>query len=121
MLRSMLVVALLWSAALLAPARAPGHDDISGKWHFVHQTEGGERENDAVFKLEHDQVTGTYANADVKGVFKDGELDLAFPFNSEEAGMTATLKLKGKLENGKLRGNWQFGDHDGSFVASRVE
>jgi hypothetical protein len=101
------------------PAAKP--DDLSGKWHFVNQTEGGERETSATFSLTGAQVTGKYSGADVKGTFKDGDLDLAFPFNSEEANMTATLKLKGKLKDGKLVGNWQYADYEGSFVATKVE
>ena len=95
--------------------------DISGKWHFVYQTDAGEREKSADFKLDGDQVTGKYGGADVKGTFKDGDIDLAFPYDSEEAGMQATLKMKGKLKEGKLVGNWQFADYDGTFVATRVE
>ncbi|HLH05044.1 MAG TPA: hypothetical protein VKX25_19910 [Bryobacteraceae bacterium] len=121
MLRTILLLAVLSGTGLLLLARGPASNDISGKWHFVYQTEAGERENDANFKLDGDQVTGKYGEADVKGTFKDGELDLEFPYNSDEAGMTATLKMKGKLKDGKLTGNWQFADYDGTFVATRVE
>ena len=93
--------------------------DISGKWQFVFNTEGGDRESTADFKLDGDQVTGKWNAADVKGTFKDGDLDLAFPYNSEEAGMTATLKMKGKLKEGKLTGTWEFGDHTGAFTGTR--
>ena len=121
MLRRTVLMAVLSGAGVLLLARVPSSDDISGKWHFVYQTEGGERENDANFKVDGEQVTGKYGSADVKGTFKDGELDLAFPYNSDEAGMTATLKMKGKLKDGKLTGNWQYGDYDGTFVATRAE
>ena len=93
--------------------------DISGKWHFIYQTDGGPRENDAVFKVDGDQVTGKYAAADVKGTYKDGDLNLAFPFDSEEAGMKSTLKMKGKLRDGKLVGTWEFADYNGDFTATR--
>ncbi len=93
--------------------------DISGKWQFVFNTEGGDRESTADFKLDGDQVTGKWNTADVKGTFKDGDLDLAFPYNSEEAGMTGTLKMKGKLKEGKLIGTWQFGDYNGAFTGTR--
>ncbi len=101
-----------------APASS---SDISGKWHFVYQTDGGEREYPATLKQDGDQVTGKYGQSDVKGTYKDGDMDLAFPFNSEEAGMSSTLKMKGKIKDGKLVGNWQFADYDGTFVATRVE
>ena len=113
-----LLAALSLPVAKSAPAAEPA--DISGKWHFVMETEGGERTNEADFKLAGDQVSGKFASADVKGTFKDGALDLAFPFTSDEAGMTATFKLKGQLKEGKLTGDWQFGDYNGSYTASRA-
>ena len=101
-----------------APAQAA---DITGNWRFVYQTDGEERENSATFKVDGDQVTGKYNGADVQGTFKDGDVNLAFPYDSEEAGMKATLKMKGKLKDGKIVGNWQFADNDGTFVATRTE
>ena len=98
---------------------APASSDITGKWHFVFQTEGGDRENEADFKLQGDQVTGKWNSTDVKGTFKDGDLNLAFPYTSDEAGMTATLKLKGKLADDKLSGTWEYSEYSGSFTATR--
>lgn len=122
MLRWILLLTMLGGASVFLMARPPStNDDISGKWHFVYQTEAGERDNNAEFKLNGDQVTGKYGGSDVKGTYKDGELDLAFPFNSDEAGMTATLTMKGKLKDGKITGTWQFSDYDGTFVATRAE
>lgn len=109
------------SAAPQHSAAAAEATDISGNWRFVYQTDGGERENAATFKVDGDQVTGKYNGADVKGTFKDGDIDLAFPYDSEEAGMKATLKMKGKLKDGKIVGNWQFADYDGTFVATRTQ
>ena len=103
-----------------SPPPAAASDDISGKWHFVYNTEGGDRDSSADFKLQGDQVTGKWnSTADVKGTYKNGDLDLAFPYNSEEAGMTATLKMKGKLKDGKLVGNWEFADYSGAFTGTR--
>jgi hypothetical protein len=92
--------------------------DISGKWHFVLDTEDGNRDVEAQFKVTGDQVTGTWQKADVKGTFHGSDLDLAFPLTSEEAGMTATLKLKGTLTDGKLKGTWAFADYSGDFTAT---
>ena len=102
------------------PTQAPAdYSDITGNWHFTYRTDGGDREMDATFKLDGDQVTGKYANADVKGTYKDGDLNLAFPFDSEEANMKATLKMKGKMKDGKLVGTWEFADYSGDFTAVR--
>jgi hypothetical protein len=73
----------------------------------------------ALFKLDGGQVTGKWDTTDVKGTYKDGDLDLAFPLNSEEAGMTATFKVKGKLKDGKLVGNWEFSEYSGTFTAAK--
>ncbi len=93
--------------------------DISGKWHFTLNTDGGDREQNALFKVAADQVTGKWDTADVKGTYKEGDLDLAFPFTSDEAGMTATFKVKGKLKDGKLVGTWEFGDYSGTLTGTR--
>ncbi len=98
---------------------AVGTGDLAGKWHFTLNTEGGDREAVAIFKLDGDQVTGKWDATDVKGTYKDGDLDLAFPLNSEEAGMTATFKIKGKLKDGKLVGNWEFSEYSGTFTAAK--
>ena len=94
-------------------------NDLTGRWHFTLNTEGGDREVDALFKVDGDQVTGTWDKTDVKGTYKGGDLDLAFPLNSEEAGMTATLKIKGKLKVDKLTGNWEFSEYSGTFIATK--
>lgn len=101
------------------PQAAGGTVDIGGAWHFTLNTEGGDREAVALFKLDGGQVTGKWDTTDVKGTYKDGDLDLAFPLNSEEAGMTATFKVKGKLKDGKLVGNWEFSEYSGTFTAAK--
>ncbi len=113
-----------WPATMQDGAPQPSQataatNDISGKWHFILNTEGGDRDSQALFKVDGDQVTGKWDTTDVKGTYKDGDLDLAFPLNSEEAGMTATFKVKGKLKDGKLVGNWEFSDYNGTFTATK--
>jgi hypothetical protein len=94
---------------------------INGKWHFVLETPGGDRELDADFTVDNDgNVTGKWANADVAGTYKEGKLALAFQFTSEEAGTTADMKLDGKLDDsGALAGDWEFSEYNGSFKATR--
>ncbi len=124
---TLLFFGLLCSSALLVPAAAnqastpaPAPvNGIVGKWHFVYQTDGGDRDLNADFKLDGEQVSGKFDSDEVKGTFKDGNLDLAFPHHSDEAGITATLKMKGTLKGGKLAGTWQFSDYDGALTATR--
>src|SRR5450432_4367425 len=73
--------------------------DVTGKWHFVLDTPGGDRDVEAEFIVNDGKVTGKWGPADVAGTYADGKLTLAFPFTSEEAGDTATMKITGKLDS----------------------
>jgi hypothetical protein len=115
---------LLIGSALLAPfgaaqgtAAAP---TVTGKWHFVLNTDGGDRIFEPVFQQDGDQVTGKWGEGDGKGTFTDGKLNLEFPVNSEEAG-PGTLKIKGALADDALAGDWSFNEYAGSFKATRVK
>ena len=115
---------LFIGSALLVPfgvAKAL-HDGptVTGKWHFVLNTDGGDRIFDPVFQQDGDQVTGKWGHGDVKGTFSDGKLNLEFPVVSEEAG-PGTLKIKGTLADDALTGDWTFNDYAGSFKATRVK
>ncbi|MGA8731486.1 MAG: hypothetical protein WB608_22195 [Terracidiphilus sp.] len=103
-----------------APAAAKD-SGIAGKWHFVMDTPGGDREMDAEFIVDKDgNVTGKYGNTAVAGTYKDGKMDLNFSMTSEESGETAPLKLEGKLdETNALIGTWAFSSYDGTFKATR--
>ncbi len=94
--------ALLLCWGLLATFALAQSNGITGRWHFVLETEGGDR------------------NVDVKGTFADGKLDLAFPIESEEAG-PGTLKLKGELNGGALSGTWEFQTYTGTFKATKAQ
>jgi hypothetical protein len=115
---------LLMGAALVVPFGAAKNmqdkADVNGKWHFVLDTPGGDRELDAEFKVDGDQVSGKWGPSDVKGTFSDGKLNLEFPFNSEEAG-AGTMKIKGVLADGALTGDWAFSDYAGQFKATRLK
>ncbi len=112
------LTALFTVFGLLVPAAKAQTSGISGKWHFVLETEGGERDVDANFQQQADKVTGTWDKAQVKGTFSDGKLNLEFPIESEEAG-PGTLTLKGQLEGDALTGTWAFQTYDGKFKATR--
>ncbi len=113
-MRAVLACLFLFTAALAAA------DDLSGSWHFVFSTPGGDREAEASFKVDGGQVTGKFADADVKGTYKDGAMDLAFPFNSSEAG-SGTMSIKGSLASGALSGSWEFAGYSGTFTAKRPQ
>jgi hypothetical protein len=91
---------------------------VAGKWHFVLQTEGGERTAEPNFQQDGEQITGKWGNADVKGTFAGSKLDLAFSYNSDESG-PGTLKIKGELKGDTLTGSWEFQEYSGSFKAMR--
>lgn len=112
-----------------APAQHPAQDtpakaaSIEGKWHFVLDTEGGDRPVDCEFAVDSNgKVTGTFGKAAVAGTYFNKKLDLAFEFVSDEANETAQMSIKGTLDDtGKLSGSWQFSTYDGPFAATRSE
>jgi hypothetical protein len=116
------VVTFLWTP--LGKTAEPA--TVAGKWHFVFDTEGGDRLIDSVFEQNAEKVTGKW---DVSGTKKDGDpvagtfsqnqLTLEFPINSDEAG-PGTMTLKGKLaDDGTLTGSWGFQTYSGTFKATR--
>ena len=116
--RTTVLAATALACLVLMVAALAAADDISGSWRFVFQSDGGERAVDATLKVDGAQVTGKFADADVKGTCKDGAIELAFPFNSPEAGQ-GTLNIKGSLVSGALSGAWEFAGYSGTFIAKR--
>lgn len=118
-----LVICLAICRPNLRAQTASPEAGIDGKWHFVLETPGGEREVDADFTLDRDgNVTGKWGNADVTGTYKDGQLSLNFQFTSDEAGVTDAMKLDGKIdETAALAGDWAFSEYNGTFKATRPE
>jgi hypothetical protein len=96
---------------------------IDGKWHFVFDTQGGDREFEAEFSVDADgKVSGTWDNKPAAGTYKDGHLQMAFDTHSEEANETATLKLDGQIDDSEtLTGNWSFSSYDGTFKATHLK
>jgi hypothetical protein len=117
---------LLIGSTLLVPFSAAQDKQatpatVAGKWHFVFNTDGGDRIFEPVFQQDGDKVTGKWAtDGDVKGTFTEGKLNLEFPMTSEEAG-PGTLKIKGTLGDDGLAGDWAFNDYSGSFKATRLK
>ncbi len=94
--------------------------DVAGTWMFVMETPGGERRAHVVMQLEGETVTGTWDAQELKGTFKDGRLELAFPFTSAEAELRTTLRVSGTLKEDTLVGTWSFGEYAGTFTATRT-
>lgn len=94
---------------------------IDGKWHFVLDTPGGDREMEAQFAVDPDgKVTGKFGDTAVAGTFKDGHMDLLFTMTSEESGETAPMKITGKVDDqNALTGDWEFSAYNGTFKAIR--
>jgi len=106
-----------------APAKADKR--INGKWHFVFETPGGDRDFDAELTVDADgKVTGTWqGKPEVAGTCKDGHLVLAFDTYSPEAGETAQLQIDGKLDgqsddSAAITGGWAFSSYEGPFKAT---
>jgi hypothetical protein len=110
-------------AAQQEPAASAAITGIVGKWHFVLETPGGDRDADADLAVDQDgKVTGKFGASDVAGTYKDGKLELDFPFTSDELGETAELKFSGKLDDtSALTGTWEFISYNGTFKATRLK
>jgi hypothetical protein len=105
---------LVLVALLFSFSTALASDPITGKWTFVFDTQNGPRQ------LTGEKVSGKFAEkADVKGTFKDQKIDLAFPFESDEANITDILRITGKLEKDELAGDWTFSQYSGTYKARR--
>src|SRR5579871_1984579 len=121
-LKKILVFAVAMFCFVLGRPMALTQDaGINGRWHFVLETPGGERDVNADLTVDADgNVKGKWGDADVAGTYKDGKLALIFQFTSAEAGATAEMKIDGKLDDAAaLEGNWAFSEYNGTYKATR--
>jgi hypothetical protein len=122
-MRKLLLIAVAIACVVLVHPTVKADDTgINGKWHFVMDTPGGDREMDAEFAVDADgKVTGKYDKSVVAGTYKAGQMDLNFEMTSEEAGETAPFKLAGKLDESgaTITGTWEFSSYNGVFKATR--
>ncbi len=123
MIKTLLLLSLSVFALVLNAQNPPAAKpmDISGAWHFVLDTPGGDRPSDADFKVDADgKVSGKYGKADVAGTFTNGKLELAFPIDTDEAG-SGTLKISGTSDGTAITGDWSFTEYNGTFKATRPD
>jgi hypothetical protein len=116
-LARLLVLSLVVVVWMMPTAQAL---ELTGKWNFVFNTEGGTRNTAVTLQLNGDQVSGKFDKSDVKGTFRDGKLDLKFPHYSPEGGFEAELSMQGVAQGEDLRGDWEYGEHGGSWTASKA-
>ena len=117
-------VALIGAASLTGLAQAK--IDLTGKWAFDVQTEGGGGTPTFTSKQEGEKITGhmssqTFGEQDVTGTLK-GQ-DLTFSFKSSALGDEATVVYKGKVEsNESIKGTLDIpGLGAGTFTAVRAK
>lgn len=97
--------------------------ELDGKWKFVWQTPGGERESVVAIAVDGESVSCDFPEnkAPIKGRFKDGRLELTGKLYSSEAGMDGDFKLTGKLVEGRIEGESYWNEHGMTFVAKKSE
>jgi hypothetical protein len=72
-------------------------------------------------QINGEQVSGKFEKSDVKGTFRGGKLDLKFPHYSAEGGFEAELSIQGVVQGEGLQGDWRFGEHGGTWRASKAK
>ena len=94
--------------------------DLDGTWRFLLDTEKGEHEISMTLKVNGNQVSGTVdGGAAVKGVFQSGLLQLKLPYDLKEVDAKGELTITGRLDGGKLTGDWEIDENTGSFEATK--
>lgn len=107
---------------LLAVSPAICASELDGNWSFMFNSDDGDRAATATFKVEGGQVTGRFAErADVKGTYDGGKFELKFPFVYNEAGLEGEIKLTGKVDAGKITGNWEYAGYAGTFSGNKAQ
>lgn len=123
-MKQLFIVAVAMFCIIVGCPMASAQDSgIGGKWHFVLDTPGGDRDIDAEFAVDGDgKVTGKWGKADAAGTYKDGKVDLSFEITAEETGETGPMKIVGKMDDpAVMSGNWEFSSYSGSFKATRTK
>jgi hypothetical protein len=113
---------LRWFCALmLMAAMSVWAAGLAGKWTFKVETPNGQRVFAVELRVDGDRVSGTWGDAQAKGTFREGKLELDFPFTPRDVATTANLKISGKLDGAEIKGTWAWDQYSGTFVAARPE
>ncbi len=113
---------VMMAGILLAALTGARASSLDGNWNFVFNTEDGDKQASAVLTGDGEQVSGRFADrADVKGSFSGEKLDLDFHFVYHESQLEGEMKMTGKVEDGKMAGNWEYAGHAGTFQATRTQ
>ena len=97
--------------------------DLTGKWNFVWQTPGGERQSTLTFSQKGEKVEARFPDAKepISGTLKDAKLSLAGRVYSAEAGAEADFHLDGTLADQELKGTSAWGEHQMTFTAHKAD
>ena len=120
MFRPLNLLALLALLLSLAP-QAAFAEEVAGKWKLVWDTEGGVRHSVWDIQQNGEAVSVETDGQKLEGTFKDGHLELSGKFYASEAGYSAEMKVKGTLENGKLKGSGSWDAYAMTFTGERAE
>ena len=114
----LVVLALVVAVWILPTAKA---FELAGQWDFVFNTHDGVRHTPVTLQVSGEQVSGKFDKSDIKGTFSGGKLDLKFPHYTAEGGFEAELNLQGAVVGEGLKGDWKFGEHGGTWKASKAK
>jgi len=108
------VAASSWLAA--APASAA---DVDGDWQMVFQTEVGPRETPLNVTTDGETATAVMGETQLAGTYKDGLLELSGEHYAADAGYTATLTIKARMDGPALTGEWIWSEYSSVFEGKR--
>jgi hypothetical protein len=121
---TILVAVVMLSAPMRGAAQQSAKVDLTGKWAFSVQTDGGTGTPTVTLKQDGEKLTGHYSSttlgeADLTGTVKGQQIDFAFTANLQ--GTSLEVKYTGTIENkDALKGTVDIGGlAQGTFTAKR--
>ena len=101
--------------------------DLSGKWNFVWQTEGGERRSVLTFTAQGGSAPGKWkvdfpgAKSPLDAALDGNRLQVSGSLYSAEAGSTGAFQLKGTVDGKRIKGTASWDEHTMTFEASKAD